>query len=184
MTPWRRSPRSVYQVYGEDDYLAAEDPYAEERSEPSPGGGESVAHGSRSARFVGLGLLVLFIVCAIGLIVAHARQRLPATPRSGVSQSARNAPERYTSAGVPIAGRTVQLSNTPVSGEHSAVPSHPRVPSRPRALPRARAEKLTAPGASVTTTLTPSIAPALTPSIAPAPTPSITPADYEFGFER
>lgn len=218
MTPWRRAPRAVYEVYGEDHYLAGEAPYPEDQPEPSSSGGESVtgpgfeasqsalddtepghprpaaqyheerhravlsphSHGSHSARFVGLGVLVLVTVCVLGLVVAHPWHRLPAAPRSGVTQSAQKALGRYTSAGVPIAGRTVQLSTSPISGEHAAVRSSVRAPQR------ARVEKHTVPGSSVAIVPGPSVtsAQAWSPASETLPPAPVSPADYEFGFER
>jgi hypothetical protein len=80
--PWSRTPREVYAVYGEDEYLAGEDaqssqPLSGEEGTPSslerpPLGGGSER--SRSGRLIGLGLLVGVTVGAVGLLVVDASQ--------------------------------------------------------------------------------------------------------------
>lgn len=82
MSLWRRAPRQVYRVYGEDEYLAeehvaadteflgeAEDP----RSYESGSEIRTAAHptGSRTSRLVGVGLLLGVTVGAAGLVLSH-----------------------------------------------------------------------------------------------------------------
>lgn len=82
MSLWRRAPRQVYRVYGEDEYLAeervaadaefprgAEDSHSyEERSEL---GAATPTTASRTPRLVGVGLLLGATVGAAGLVYSH-----------------------------------------------------------------------------------------------------------------
>jgi hypothetical protein len=117
MMPWQRAPREVYRVYGEDEYLAAEDRPASEQ--PYASAADSIGEDSPSAlvspipgglhpgRLMGLGLLVGVTIGAVGLIVVNMSHRSPppklgtsrSTPVrvSGLSQGARN-----TSSEVPF----------------------------------------------------------------------------------
>jgi hypothetical protein len=87
MTLWQRAPREVYRVYGQDEYLAEEAPSPTETSSPALPAKQS--HGSRSARLIGLGVLVGVSVGALGLVVAHVSHQPPAAQRSVVAQSSR-----------------------------------------------------------------------------------------------
>lgn len=83
MTFWRRAPREVYRVYGEDEYLAGEndaiedsDPTSEtnrhqdRRAIVSPR-----SHGSHTARLVGIGLLIGVTVGALGIVILNISSR-------------------------------------------------------------------------------------------------------------
>jgi hypothetical protein len=94
VTLWQRAPREVYRVYGEDEYLSADDAHATQgESQPRAGeeGSPSLLGGdlrySRSGRLLGLGLLVVVTVGAVGLVVASASHRHVA-PSSGVLRGA------------------------------------------------------------------------------------------------
>lgn len=79
VTLWRRAPRQVYRVYGEDEYLSeggthvsdqhSRSPIHDEDSPPFIDGG---SERSRSGRLIGLGLLVGVTVGAAGLVVVNA----------------------------------------------------------------------------------------------------------------
>lgn len=82
MSLWRRAPRQVYRVYGEDEYLAeehvagdaeflrgAEDSRAYEQG--SELGDAAPPAASRTPRLVGIGLLLGVTVGAAGLVFSH-----------------------------------------------------------------------------------------------------------------
>lgn len=82
MSLWRRAPRQVYRVYGEDEYLAEEHVAADaeflrgaEDSRSYENGSEirAAAHptGSRTPRLVGVGVLLGVTVGAAGLVLSH-----------------------------------------------------------------------------------------------------------------
>lgn len=105
MSLWRRAPRQVYRVYGEDEYLAeehvaadaeflrAEDSHSyEKRSEL---GGAAPPTASRTPRLVGIGLLLGVTVGAAGLVLSHLSHEA-STPR--VSSSGPSVPHRASGA--------------------------------------------------------------------------------------
>jgi hypothetical protein len=95
MSPWRRAPRQVYRVYGEDEYLAEEHVAAdaeflrgaedsrsyEKRSEL---GTAAPPTASRTPRLVGIGLLLGATVGAAGLVFSHLSHEA-SPPRVGSS---------------------------------------------------------------------------------------------------
>jgi hypothetical protein len=88
MSLWRRAPREVYRVYGEDEYLAegAESPQEADLphlAEPPP------SRKSSSGRLVGLGLLAGVTVGTIGIVAINASRRVHVASRPGVAQSVR-----------------------------------------------------------------------------------------------
>ncbi len=93
MSLWRRAPRQVYRVYAEDEYLAEEHGAAESerlREAEQPGSRErrpeiglSPPTGSRTARLVGVGLLLGATVGAAGLVLSHLTHE--ASPPRGSS---------------------------------------------------------------------------------------------------
>lgn len=109
MTFWQRAPRQVYRVYGEDEYLDAND--------VQPGGdaqleGDALTdgatrglslnregQGSRSGRFIGLGLLLFVIAGALGLVISNVLHRQSATAPYGVTQNAEMGAEHRPSLG-------------------------------------------------------------------------------------
>jgi hypothetical protein len=92
MTFWRRAPREVYRVYGEDEYLAEGEHASAEAhlaDDGRPGQAWSQATGAQvraphSGRLLGLGLLVGVTVGALGLVLLNASHR----PRSASPPSA------------------------------------------------------------------------------------------------
>jgi hypothetical protein len=81
MSLWRRAPRQVYRVYGEDEYLAEEHLAADAdflRAEDSRSyekrseiGAAAPPTASRTPRLVGIGLLLGATVGAAGLVLSH-----------------------------------------------------------------------------------------------------------------
>lgn len=118
MSLWRRAPRQVYRVYGEDEYLAeehvadeSEDLRCVERSglgenqaevevSPAVGGrkrgpevGSLSFTGSRTPRLVGVGLLLGVTVGAAGLVLSHlTHEASPSRGPSGAHSAQRRAP--------------------------------------------------------------------------------------------
>jgi hypothetical protein len=86
MTLWRRAPREVYRVYGEDEYLS-EDSIHTSEEELSPPLVDAQAHASRAGRLIALGLLVGVTVGAIALVASNV-SRQHSVPRSDVRHSA------------------------------------------------------------------------------------------------
>ncbi len=117
---WRRTPRAVYRVYGEDEYLDDET-RVEGDTNPTFGGEHASEdrhtatyprpRGSRSNRFVGIGLLVGVIVCVLGLVVVNALHRPAVTIWSGFGPHTRNVPISQASTG-PYIGVTVSAGTT------------------------------------------------------------------------
>jgi hypothetical protein len=130
---WRRTPRAVYRVYGEDEYLDAGEVGVEEDTNPTFGGEyasddqHTTTHrrplGSRSGRLVGIGLLVGVTVCALGLVVANVLHRPSVATRSGFVQGTRKVPPSYASTGLS-AGATVGVTVSPEAKRHRAPTSH------------------------------------------------------------
>jgi hypothetical protein len=95
MTLWRRAPREVYRVYGEDEYLDDEGSTGEgSQANPIPGRWEGqpgvispASHGSHTAQLLGLGLLVGVVIGVLALVVVNASHK-PRTMRPGASRGA------------------------------------------------------------------------------------------------
>jgi hypothetical protein len=68
VSPWRRAPRALYRVYGEDEYLAGED---EHDADAAAGEIPAQMDARRSGRLLGLGLLVCVTASALGLVALH-----------------------------------------------------------------------------------------------------------------
>src|ERR1700684_743101 len=97
MSLWQRTPREVYRVYGEDEYLADDGQSTGEPARARPGQadgehGRSVGASSQSyrsqGRLIGLGLLMGVTVGAVALVVLNISHRSFAAPHQGVRQSA------------------------------------------------------------------------------------------------
>jgi hypothetical protein len=95
MSLWRRAPRQVYRVYGEDEYLAEEHVAADaeflreaedSRSYENASEIRAAAHptGSRTPRLVGVGVLLGVTVGAAGLVFLHLSHEA-SPPRVGSS---------------------------------------------------------------------------------------------------
>lgn len=82
MTLWHRAPRSVYQVYDEEQYFAGEDePVVEDREQPAPS-----SHDPRSVRLLALGLLATVTLSVAGIVAVDALRRSHTTPAPAVSR--------------------------------------------------------------------------------------------------
>jgi hypothetical protein len=66
MSLWSRAPRQVYMVHGEDDPVAEDDLTPSERMAPAL---DASTEGSRSGRVLGLALLVVVALGAVGLVL-------------------------------------------------------------------------------------------------------------------
>jgi hypothetical protein len=131
MTLWHRAPREVYRVYGQDEYLAEDDLQVEAPSAP-PSGEE--AHGSRSGRLVGLGVLVGVTVGALGLVALNATHRSPAAPRVVVAQTTHPGAAAHASVDAPISHRSVVgMSNGPAARRRAPARARTRAPGHPSA---------------------------------------------------
>jgi hypothetical protein len=152
MTLWRRAPRAVYSVYGEDEYLSggsvnAVEEGAEEARPSAPVVAE-VGRASWSARLIGLGLLAGITVGAIALVLAQAshlhtsHSRVASTSRVRRVGSARSvgndrsnaSGNRLPAAPVPTAGvssarmpkRVARLADSPGRGHVATLAEYPR----------------------------------------------------------
>jgi hypothetical protein len=105
VTLWKRAPRSVYSVYGEQEYLSGGDLDAGEQ-ESSPAIAYEPSSASRSTRLLGLGLLVGVILSAIALVALNASH--PGAPSRG--DIGRRAPVDQASA--PVRPRSVTHART------------------------------------------------------------------------
>ncbi|MGA7704292.1 MAG: hypothetical protein WB998_05290, partial [Solirubrobacteraceae bacterium] len=107
MSLWRRTPRQVYRVYGEEEFLSEEhtageaESFAHPEQADSPGragspdetspqtrgseiGGPAVGVRSRTPRLVGVGLLLGVVVGVAGLVLSHLAHQAPSA-RGGAS---------------------------------------------------------------------------------------------------
>ncbi len=124
MTLWRRAPREVYRVYGEEEYLGGDALSADEASHHAPahehGNSRHAVVGSPSyraqaGRLVGLGLLVGVIVSAAALVVLNATHRPPTAPPSTVAHVARpDGAARASSGAASDGGSPVSASKSPM----------------------------------------------------------------------
>jgi hypothetical protein len=189
MTFWHRAPREVYRVYGQDEYLAEDDLQVAEASSASPSGEE--AHGSRSGRLVGLGVLVGVTVGALGLVMLNVSHQRSAAPRSVVAQSARaraagrpSAVSRASTAShafvrVPTGAEPATHTSTRPA---SRVPASVRPPARPLVRSPSRGGTPTRPVSNAA-----SVGPwrgQLSTSELPASDAGAPTIDGEFDFER
>jgi hypothetical protein len=120
MKLWHRAPREVYRVYGEEEYLIEEHEAVEEihptgetdRLEDRRATVSSLPHSSRTARLVGLGLLVGVSVGAVGLVVFNMAHRASAPPPLVVSRGART----HLARGASVAGPGFASRHASVAG--------------------------------------------------------------------
>jgi hypothetical protein len=183
--PWQRTPREVYRVYGEDEYLSAED---RPTSEPHLSDGDSIGEDSSSAlvspisrsshlgRLIGLGLLIAVTLGAISLVVVNMSRRSP----SGLGLS-RSAPARIS--GLPRGAR-IASSKATFDGQLAAKPSSGRRSLGHPLIPRA-IHRFAGGGTQKSTPLRASIAPAppLNGQVSVSQSEA-SPVDGEFDFER
>jgi hypothetical protein len=195
MTLWQRAPREVYRVYGEDEYLAEGEVHAATESRSVPVSEE--AHGPRSGRLLGLGLLVGVTVGALGLVVLNVSHRGTAGSRLGVSHRAAEGAVRHTSAPARTSPElAIHGSAAPVS--RPGAPSPPmRSAVRPQQVPSTRLTTRQPVGLSLrrrsraarpseSTPIDASVERGRLWPVMSVPTASeaaVPPADGEFGFE-
>jgi hypothetical protein len=134
---WRRAPRAVYRVYGEDEYLDAGEAAVGEDTNRGFGGEHAAedqhtaAHqkpfGLRLGRLVGIGLLVGVTVCAFGLVVGNVLHRPSVATRSGFLPRRPNVPASYaptgSSAGGAISTET-KRQRMPISRDGAPAKTH------------------------------------------------------------
>jgi hypothetical protein len=107
MTLWKRTPRSVYTVYGEQEYLSAEElDTGTGAQQPSPAIVSEPKGASRSRRLLGFALLVGVTFSAIALVVMNSSHQRAAS-RPGTRQGA-----PVNQAGVRAVRRTVTDAQT------------------------------------------------------------------------
>jgi hypothetical protein len=87
MTLWNRSPRAVYQVYGEEEYLDGDDVRATQEQSSQPV--SEPERGSRTAPLIGLGLLIGVCLAVLGLLLLNAVYSSPRSPHAANAPSAR-----------------------------------------------------------------------------------------------
>jgi hypothetical protein len=141
VTLWQRTPREIYSVYGEDEYLSEDDARASEQApkplagaESSPPPAREGSHHSRSGRLLGLGLLIGVTVGALGLVAVNA-SRPHVSPANGVVRGPASALTRppATVYAKPGVGARRQAFAIPGSGARATVPPQVR-PSQWRGL--------------------------------------------------
>jgi len=143
MTLWRRAPREVYRVYGEEEYLGGDAPSAVEESHQAPVQEHAKDHyavvghpayRAQAGRLVGLGLLVGVVVSAAALVVLNVAHRPPTAPPATVARVAHAHGAARASSGAAIdGGSPVSVSKNPT----------PRVRARTRTRARVGAHSST-----------------------------------------
>jgi hypothetical protein len=137
MTLWHRTPREVYRVYGEDEYLAEEAPTVDEEAEPAQAREHDAAsqafveppsRRAHSGRLVGVGLLVGVTASAIALVALSAVHRL-STAHRPVAQVARKDDTARAATGVSVDGASA------AQGSDRPNPRTPDGRTRARARP-------------------------------------------------
>jgi hypothetical protein len=124
MTLWRRAPREVYRVYGEDEYREDEylGEYLGEELDPTSTHAHEEDHhaaiesrrpGSHSGRLVGLGLLVGVTVGALGLVVLNASHRSPMSAGPEPVAHASSAPISFARAPARPPMRSLAMGSRP-----------------------------------------------------------------------
>jgi hypothetical protein len=191
MTLWRRAPRQVYRVYGEEEYLATDATPSCESSQPPSANLDEGHHAvsspcsyeSHTGRLLGLGLLASVTVGVLGLVGLNASHRHDSPhrhdnpPRLRAMQSVgAGAPDRASAA----------VSNSPTAVLHSAGDLATRMAGsvgEPMALELKRqASRLTMSNDSVLEVAVQSSRPPT--SEMPRPSTGEPILDGEFSFER
>lgn len=105
MTLWRRAPRSVYEVYDEEQYLSDEGEPIGEPESVSEGFGQTAVsqtavsyNGPRTVRLFALGLLSVVTVSAAAIIAVGVLRHPNAAPTLGVARRDRVYPTRPSAA--------------------------------------------------------------------------------------
>jgi hypothetical protein len=169
MTLWRRAPRSVYQVYGEDQYLAGDgEPVREDRDEA-----EVQSHGSRSGRLLAFGLLAGVMASALGLVALDVLRHSPPAHSTAVAHSG-PVQQSYPAEPAPTPPAPERLVRKSTAHSWRAT-----VPTRSDARPLKRSTGQ--PEAVVQDAVPYAIQPQ---GAAPTTTNTESQADGEFGFER
>ncbi len=195
MTFWQRTPRSVYQVYDEERYLAGEgvpDGVGEPAGTGRPVGDErewmqELSHGPRVIRLLVLGLLGVVTAIAATIVAAQVLHHTKAAPvpiaaRRDHTRSLWTASQPHLPASQPhLYASRVRPGSTRRTVTSAPVASAPRTPA---AVPYSSIAALGRSGGSAMSPSRPSTR--LSAGIAGAaswPT-SESHVDDEFGFER
>jgi hypothetical protein len=120
MTMWKRAPRSVYSVYGEQEYLCGDASDAQEQ--PSPAAAFEPASASRWRALVGLGLLAGVTTCAVVLVAVNVSRTRTVSPPAidrGASVDRASAPVGSSSASDASARRGSRAGADRLSAGHS-----------------------------------------------------------------
>jgi hypothetical protein len=197
VTFWQRAPREVYRVYGEEEYLAEDNPEVHAEGDMRTRGeryAERDAHSGtqtwpsplktqrpHSRRLIGLGLLASVTAGAFGLIVLNVSRRPLVAPRPDISQGAEERAARRRSAGALAEPKSaVPASATAVSNRRLPVARRNRAKARQSARLRSstRGPVDLAPGpasAEIEQLRSP---------IYESDAAAVLPLDHEFDFER
>jgi hypothetical protein len=194
MSFWRRAPRSVYQVYDEEQYLAGESETAGEGELASEDHEQITVptqvptHGPRSVRLLALGVLAVVTVSAASIVAVAARHHSQTGPVPVVAHRGRTHPAWTTEPELPTRVSQAQPSRTPRVVLVASAPVVPKLPAHSSAVSSSRRV-----GMDERSVMPPSGAP-MQPSseVADAaawPTNESSPTnesqiDDEFGFER
>jgi hypothetical protein len=137
MTLWHRAPRSVYEVYDEEQYLSGEgNPVGEPGSAGEDLGQTSVPYrGPRTVRLLALALLAVVTVSALGIVAVGLVRHPKVVPALGVARREHTHSSR-TSA--------IFKSTTPVSTVRPGLTAHVRAITRVSAASPAAASAITA----------------------------------------
>ena len=118
MSRWGRAPRQVYEVHGEDDYLAGNG------APPNVCAMRQVdasVESSSAARVLGLALLAVVTLGAISLVLLHASHR-PMVRQSVAEPHASPNPRRRAFPGTPSSAPP-PIHRPPHSGRHVRAPT-------------------------------------------------------------
>jgi hypothetical protein len=146
MTLWRRAPREVYRVYGEEEYLAGGEANVrdERRLEMDAASDEETrrfSHGEKApslspSRLIGLGLLVCVALVAFVLVLSNATHRQSAA-QTGVTPGSKSRSADRQSVGV-LADRKLAARASTVTVSSPPESVRPLIHSRLRQLPSRR----------------------------------------------
>jgi hypothetical protein len=182
MTLWRRAPREVYRLYGEEEFFA--DAPANERS-----GATSAVHGPQLQRLVGVTMLLAVIGAVGGVIAVTLVSSVAGGRRRGGVRSAAAA-RGSALATRPDVWRARRSSGVQSAWKRAMEPaqSSPRAGMRARGLavaPRRRSARVAVNGrVGLASPAQVSMRPEMPEVPASAPIVQRQPVQVEFGFER
>jgi hypothetical protein len=187
MSLFHRAPREVYRVYGEDEYVA--EPVVEgeedERFE-RPAYVEPPPHSLGTGRLLGIVVLVLVALSAVGVVALNASRRTPAATSAKSPAAPVSRPAQVDSA----VGPRPRQERVAVSGGTPRAHARTRTTllARPVHAPASRVSVVSAPPVSAQRASAPPVS--SLPPVALARLPAAEPsgvaerAAAEFGFER